>query len=1285
MRIIIDLQSLQTASRERGIGRYSLALARAMIAEGERHDWFVAMNHAFPDTVDDVRESLATFLPQENILLFQVPTPVAGGNPENHWRCRSAELVREQFLQQLRPDWVHVTSLFEGLGDEAVTSVGALPGLPTAVTLYDLIPYFNQEHYFQDQTFKTWYLQKVAYLRQAELLLAISGHSRQDAMDALGISGDKVVNISADADASFRVTDPDQGTRDRLAAQYRLRREFVMYTGGIEYRKNIERLIEAYAQLAAEVRAAHQLVIVCKVQVDARRRLMKLAADLGLGPDELVLTGYVSDEDLVAFYNLCKVFVFPSMHEGFGLPALEAMRCGAPVIGSNRTSIPEVIGLEEALFDPFSIASIKEKLFRALTDGDFRQRLRQHGRVQAGKFSWQVSARMALSALEAAFERRQADTARATVVSIPVTKPRLAYISPLPPEKSGIADYSAELLPELARYYNIDLITDLPQTSDPWLDENLRLRTVAQFKASARDYDRILYHFGNSAFHSHMFALLAQHPGTVVLHDFFLSGVLQHIEVYTEGSLAFRQAVYRSHGYPALWHWRIHGAESTVWAYPASLEVLQAAQGVIVHSDYAIHLATCWFGWETQGRLVRIPQLHYPAAKIDRAAARRELGLPNDAFVICSFGVLGHMKLNDVLLDAWLASDLARLDNCYLIFAGDGQGNDYERSLSQRVKASEMSKRVRITGYITPEVYENYLAVADVAVQLRARSRGETSRAVLDCLAHGAPTVVNDHGSMAELPTEAVIKLPDKFTASELARMLERLFREPDLRKAMGNAAMRYVHTELDPAVIGARYAQAIEAFAANQPVASRHRLLLAIRALSNGKVPPSRDLVQTAAAIAENIPPSGKRKLLIDISEFVKCNAKTGIQRVVWSILGAMTQNDATYRVEPVYRSGGLYRYGRRFMEKLVGIGQLGLDDVPADVACGDLFLGLDLDPEIDEEAIHWLQHQVRRGMRLYFVVYDLLPLLKPESFPHEGFLTVKTWLETVVGLADGLICISRSVATELGQWLDGHPVERRRPLSIGYFHLGSEIGTISPGAGLSESERALLNTLSNETGILMVGTIEPRKGHIQALNAFEVLWRLGENAVLIIVGKQGWMMEEFMERLRRHPQGGRRLFWCDQASDSLLNELYRKAAVLLMASDGEGFGLPLVEAARQGLPIIARDLPVFQEIAGDNAFYFHGTDANALALALKEWLDLYRRGRHPRSEGIQCLNWQESARQLEQVLFDGHWLATWEPGCGFLLNNGECCDNGQIEAAFTSEKQIGAGIAGDIANREK
>ena len=107
----------------------------------------------------------------------------------------------------------------------------------------------------------------------------------------------------------------------------------------------------------------------------------------GLARDEVVLTGYVEDADLVKLYNSCSLFVFPSLHEGFGIPPLEAMLCGAPVIAANAASLPEVIGREDALFDPQSVTSIRDKLQRTLTDAAFRASLIAHGQVHAKTFS----------------------------------------------------------------------------------------------------------------------------------------------------------------------------------------------------------------------------------------------------------------------------------------------------------------------------------------------------------------------------------------------------------------------------------------------------------------------------------------------------------------------------------------------------------------------------------------------------------------------------------------------------------------------------------------------------------------------------------------------------------------------------------------------------------------------------------------------------------------------------------------------------------------------------------
>ena len=142
MRIVIDMQGAQsTGSRNRGIGRYTLSLAQAIVRNRGNHEVFLALNGLFPDAIEPIRAAFDELLPQENIRVWQAPGPVHSVSNENNWRRHTAELVREAFLASLKPDIVVVSSLFEGLVDDAVTSVGTLSNtVPTAVLLYDLIP-----------------------------------------------------------------------------------------------------------------------------------------------------------------------------------------------------------------------------------------------------------------------------------------------------------------------------------------------------------------------------------------------------------------------------------------------------------------------------------------------------------------------------------------------------------------------------------------------------------------------------------------------------------------------------------------------------------------------------------------------------------------------------------------------------------------------------------------------------------------------------------------------------------------------------------------------------------------------------------------------------------------------------------------------------------------------------------------------------------------------------------------------------------------------------------------
>jgi glycosyltransferase involved in cell wall biosynthesis len=171
------------------------------------------------------------------------------------------------------------------------------------------------------------------------------------------------------------------------------------------------------------------------------------------------------------------------------------------------------------------------------------------------------------------------------------------------------------------------------------------------------------------------------------------------------------------------------------------------------------------------------------------------------------------------------------------------------------------------------------------------------------------------------------------------------------------------------------------------------------------------------------------------------------------------------------------------------------------------------------------------------------------------------------------------------------------------------------------------------------MVGTVEPRKGHRQVLDAFHVLWSKGVDLQLVVVGSTGWVPAEFSEELTALDNASENFHWLNFVSDGMLQALYANASGTLMASLGEGFGLPLIEAARSGSALIARDLPVFREVCGNHAWYFSSEDGPGLAMELERWLSLRQAGTHPTPDGLTWIDWKESTRRLLDNIMRGHW----------------------------------------------
>ena len=376
-----------------------------------------------------------------------------------------------------------------------------------------------------------------------------------------------------------------------------------------------------------------------------------------------------------------------------------------------------------------------------------------------------------------------------------------------------------------------------------------------------------------------------------------------------------------------------------------------------------------------------------------------------------------------------------------------------------------------------------------------------------------------------------------------------------------------------------------------------------------------------------------GKR-LLLDISELVHVDAGTGVQRVTRSVLAELIKRPPKgFSVKPVYATTNEagYQFANQFMAKFLGQDGHAEDEL-LKPRPGDVFLGLDLQHHVTRTQAATLAHYRSEGVRVYFVVYDLLPIQFPQFWESRHLVNQmhEEWLKVVVQ-GDGAVCISKTVADQLAQWVKNSGIAHAPQFQIGWFHLGADLG----GQGIStpvtsELDPALVEAIHKRPSFLMVGTLEPRKGYTQVLEAFELLWSAGKDINLIIVGKKGWLVDELSRKLITHPELSKHLYWVQDAGDEGLQQLYAQSTCLIAASYGEGFGLPLIEAAQKGISVIARDIPIFHEVAADGAYYFQGEGAQDLARDIEAWLKLYEQSQHPSSSHIQWSTWSQSTTQL-------------------------------------------------------
>lgn len=749
MTVVFDLLGVQNRDHgERGIARYVANLALAVESD---HPNIVDRYLIHPDL--PIPESLNPILSSRKAIRADdyedaALSPSAGGV----FICGSL-FELEQPLDAVLPAWART------------------PQWRRVAVLYDLIPLRFPDHYLADNRLRMRYQARVEALKVFDHLLAISDASAADASELVGLNSDQLSSIGAGADPQFRhpSTSPETVAR-RLVSRGTfpgLRSGYILFPTGFDFRKNIDAFVRAYAALSPELRSDHQLVMMCGLNEPQMLYMTDLLAEVGLRRDEVLLTGRVSDAELVDLNQGAHLVVFPSLYEGFGLPVLEARKCGAAVICGDNSSLREIQTDPTARFDAGNVSEMTRAMSRALTVHGEIDRLRNQ---PAPSYSWADCAASTADVIG-----RLAATAK----SAPL--PSLAIISPMPPQQSGIATYTARLVEHLQHFADITIFveTEAHEEQVPGAPAGVAIAPLSQLSATIEgggSFDRLLYMIGNSRFHVGAAEALRKHPGVVLFHDVRLSSLYnESVRLGRNGISSAGAELARM--YPQRYQpWleqstTIKPKDASRFGVLMTRDIAKSATKVLAHSPFAATLLKLDSGVDAE---VCYPM---PAPLIERPESA------DGPLLISSFGVVDPAKKPEAMIaaiaDVQLAHPSVRLR---LVGPIDPA---YRSELESLIKRLQLSDRIEITGHLDSVEFARAQRATAIAVQLRAHTNGESSAAVAELLAAGIPTVVSNLGSMADLPEAVVVKIDNEEAASQLTRVLLDMARDTGLRNRL--------------------------------------------------------------------------------------------------------------------------------------------------------------------------------------------------------------------------------------------------------------------------------------------------------------------------------------------------------------------------------------------------------------------------------------------------------------------------------------------------------------------
>ena len=654
------------------------------------------------------------------------------------------------------------------------------PSVVSAALVYDFIPLDMSERYLSNAKSATDYLRNFAWLARHDLMFPISQYSANRLLDLIDVARRDVhvtgVALRPEFEAILSNSQPET---DWSAKQ---RGDYFLFVGGADRRKNLDVVLRAHAKLPSHNKPA--LVVVGSYPTSFLDEALYQYKSHGGNPRNVQPRSDLTDSELAALYRDCLCMICSSEIEGFSLPPVEAICCGSAVLASRNEAHLELVPFEDATFDPHDHERLQELMNRAIHDDAWIQQLinRESGVAQrflrdrvAYRFWGPITKQLRClrgSAIGSAVPRRKS----------------LAILTPFPPDRSGVADYTQKAVEEIGKLVAVDIFCENPS---PQPSPGVRhFHPLSDRPYTSGDYDQVLSVVGNSHFHTRIIEAQVTHGGPCLIHD----NRLAELYNWWKGPEFFQNMASKSLGR------NVSFAEAQEWVSdPGKLpsmfydELIQKAKPLIVHSRGIQRHVKAQYGIDAQ-YLPFCVYRHFSDELLTadaKAAARRRLGIPSDTIAIISLGIVSSVKAPKQCIEA-LAGVRQRGINAHLYFVGSAAGQeDYVQELGVRFGVRDA---VHLCGdWVDEQLYNDYVIAADMAIQLRTHFFGGLSGALLDCIASGLITVANDDLAEAMDAPNYVLRISDRLEPQEIARSIFAAVAERDFNARLNTQRSQYL------------------------------------------------------------------------------------------------------------------------------------------------------------------------------------------------------------------------------------------------------------------------------------------------------------------------------------------------------------------------------------------------------------------------------------------------------------------------------------------------------------